>query len=329
MKRFVVGTGRCGSTLLSRMLAQHPDLLSLFEFFNGLDGSRRFSTETITGEEFWKLISQPHPFITMITSRGYPVEEITYPFRSTDQFSRDDDIPWILVTTLGRLSDDPDTLLAETENFSRRRPPQTLQRHYTDLFDWLTVISGKRIWNERSGSSIDYIAGLAATFPDARFVHIHRAGEEAALSMREHHAFRLAISLVHSLHPEVDIATAVTHRIPPAGAPDPLRKILDSRPDASYFGKFWNEQVRQGHRQLEFVAPGQYMEIRFEDLVTSPQRTLQQLAEFFELPDADWIDNSAALVRAMPAARLGELPKDERDRLVEACRTGNQLLGRQ
>ncbi|NVI87000.1 sulfotransferase [Actinomadura sp. BRA 177] len=30
---FIVGTGRCGSTLLSRLLHTHPDMLSLNELF--------------------------------------------------------------------------------------------------------------------------------------------------------------------------------------------------------------------------------------------------------------------------------------------------------
>ena len=44
MDRFVVGTGRCGSTLLSRMLGENRSVLSIFEFFNGLDMTRRFSS---------------------------------------------------------------------------------------------------------------------------------------------------------------------------------------------------------------------------------------------------------------------------------------------
>ena len=328
MDRFVVGTGRCGSTLLSRMMAEHPDLLSIFEFFNGLDGTRRFSADPVAGSEFWEIISQPHPFITMITSRGYPVEEITYPFRETDRFRPTDDIPWLLVTTLGRLHDDPDALLDKTEAFARQQKPQPLGAHYRELFDWLASTCGKTIWNERSGSSIDYIADLARTFPGARFVHIHRSGEEAALSMREHHAFRLAISLVHGLHPDVDIATAIANRTPGDSADDPVRKILESSPDAAYFGRFWNDQLTRGFRQLQFLDAEQYMEIRFEDLITQPTETLERLAAFFELPDRDWISRSAALVRGLPEPRLPKLPAEEQARLVESCLAGNQLLGR-
>ena len=43
---------------------------------------------------------------------------------------------------------------------------------------------GRPCWVERSGSSIEYLEGLHAFFPEARFLHIHRDGPEAALSMR-------------------------------------------------------------------------------------------------------------------------------------------------
>ena len=146
--------------------------------------------------------------------------------------------------------------------------------------------------------------------------------------MRQHHAFRLAISLVHGLHPEVDVATAIADRTPAEGTEDPVRKILESSPDAAYFGRFWNEQLTRGFRQLQFLDADQYMEIRFEDLITDPVATLTRLAEFFELPGRDWINRSAALVRGMPESRLQKLPEDEQVRLTEACLAGNQLLGR-
>lgn len=328
MHRFVVGTGRCGSTLLSRMLAMHPDLLSIFEFFNGLDGTRRFAPEPVDGNAFWEIISQPHPFITMITARGYPVEEITYPFSDSSRYRPEDDIPWLLVTTLGRLAEDPDALLDRTGEFARSRPRATLREHYIALFDWLADACGKTIWNERSGSSIDYMGDLAVTFPEAKFLHIHRAGEEASLSMREHHAFRLAISLVHGLHPEVDVAAAIEARRPVPGQEDPLRKVLESRPSAEFFGRFWSDQLARGYRQLRHVDAAAYMEVRFEDLVTQPRDTLREIGSFFDLPGQEWIEEAAALVRGLPPSRAGQLPAEERERLEEVCHVGNQLLGR-
>src|SRR3990172_7835209 len=104
--RFVVGTGRCGSTLLSRMLAENPATLSLFEVFNGLDPGRRFASEPITGKEFAELLSTPQPMLTAVLRRGYPVEEVTYPF-ARGRYRRDVDLPWILVSTLPWLAAHP------------------------------------------------------------------------------------------------------------------------------------------------------------------------------------------------------------------------------
>ena len=70
MQRFIVGTGRCGSTLLSRMLAESPHLLSLSEFFNGLDMSERFAPEPIDGETLAELIGREQPVITAVIKRG-------------------------------------------------------------------------------------------------------------------------------------------------------------------------------------------------------------------------------------------------------------------
>ena len=81
MDRFIVGTGRCGSTLLSRMLAENPATLSIFEYFNGLDVVRRFAPEPIDGAAFAELIAAEQPFVTAVLRRGYEVAEITYPFR--------------------------------------------------------------------------------------------------------------------------------------------------------------------------------------------------------------------------------------------------------
>lgn len=331
MERFIIGTGRCGSTLLSKMLALSPEMVSIFEFFNGLHGSGRFSPEPVTAEELWEIISTPHAFVTMVTSRGHPVEEVAYPFdRPGMRYGRRDELPWLLVATLPRLTDDPDRLLDETREFALGRPTQPRAQHYRDLFDWLAERSGATLWNERSGSGIDYTADLVSIYPDARFLHIHRAGEEAALSMREHAAFRLAVSLVYDLDPDVDLGTALAQTVPEAGRDDPIGRMIERKPAPVHFGRFWSDQLAAGYRAVKLLRPDQYLEIAFDDLVVSPGETLRRVASFFDMdPDADgWIGKASALSRGLPPSRLEALSRAESIELSAVCRTANQLLGR-
>lgn len=331
MERFIIGTGRCGSTLLSKMLAVSPEMASIFEFFNGLHGTGRFTSESISAEAFWDAITQPHAFITLATSRGYRVDEVAYPFdRDGMRYGRSDYLPWLLVATLPRLTNDPDRLFDEAKEFVLARPEQPRSKQYTDLFSWLAAKSGATMWNERSGSGIDYTGDLAKIFPEGRFLHIHRAGEEAALSMREHALFRLAVTIVYSLDPDMDLAELLNHVIPEPGAADPLNEFLERRPAAEHFGRFWADQLAFGYRAVQNLRPEQYMEVWFEDLILSPTETLARIAEFFEMDPkvGDWIPKAAALVRGMPPTRLESVAPNEAERLITECRTGNRLLGR-
>jgi putative sulfotransferase len=331
--RFIVGTGRCGSTLLSRMLAECPRVTSLFEFFNGLDMTRRFGADAMSGPAFAEFISQPHPFVTMVLSRGYEVPEIVYPFAPESRFTRGEGLPWILVSLLSRLSSRPDPLYDETLAFARALPTRALPAHYRALFDWLVWRTGRSLWIERSGSSIDYVASLKQCFPAARFVHIHRDGPETALSIREHHAFRLAVTLstahlrgdVHSLSElgELDTASA-------PDVEDAISRQLRIRPAAPHFGEFWSRQLERGMPMLNALPPEERLDLRFEDLVCSPREALQRICDFFEIGDegGQWIERAAGMVHGMPAARVPELPESEREALQAACATGNRLLGR-
>ena len=94
--RFVVGTGRCGSTLLSRMLSQNDRVCSIFEFFSGIDRFFRFGSDPVTGEELASRLMEDHPMQTMVLKRGYEVPEVTYPFEdASSRYGRAEPIPWI------------------------------------------------------------------------------------------------------------------------------------------------------------------------------------------------------------------------------------------
>lgn len=331
MDRFVVGTGRCGSTLLSLMLAENRSALSIFEFFNGLDMTRRFSSEAVDGKDFAALISGEQPFVTMVLKRGYEVSEITYPFGPGARFTRDDALPWTLVSTLPRLTDDPDALFDEVMAFAPTLPRQHLPQHYRQFFDWLTERLGRTFWVERSGSSIDYLGSLHEFFPEARFLHLHRDGPETALSMREHHAYRLAISLLYQLSPDAAAESAQSGQSDsPEAFEERVSRLLESEPAVEHFGRYWSDEIVHGFRALDDLNPDQYLEIRFEDLVSNPKEVLGLIGEFLEFGvDADgWIERAAALVRGIPPTRFDKLPADEQQRLSAACHAGMQLLGR-
>ncbi|MEJ5254790.1 MAG: sulfotransferase [Acidimicrobiales bacterium] len=321
MERFVVGTGRCGSTLLARMLAEHREVVSLHEFFTGLDWERRFAPGVVSGERFAALIGAEQPVTNAVLARGHTSDEIRYPFGAPGaRYQPGDPVPWILISMLSHLTDDPDPLFDEVMAFARARPDAPLADHYRSLFELLTERFDGSVWIERSGSSLDYLTGLIDLYPDARFVHIHRDGPEAALSIREHPFFRLGVAFFLELLPERSDAEDEAELI---------SRIIDTPPPCWAVGRFWSDQVLRGFRALPRLNRNQFLQVRFEDLLVAPHIVLAQIATFFELPeDEGFLGRACAMVRTPPPPRLDVLAPGERDELVRACRPGQLLLGR-
>ena len=316
------------------MLSQHPRVLSLFEFFNGLDMAERFRPGLQSGAELRSLIAAEQPFVNAVLRRGYPVSEVVYPFdRPGVRYALGDPVPWLLVSMLPRISDAPDALFDALLVRAAEQPEQTMADHYRELFAWLCKRQGKDLWIERSGSSIEYLPALQQLYPEARFLHLHRDGPEVALSMREHHAYRLPISLLYDV--PLDDGTRVSEAgvfdvyAAPEGQ-DLVSRILASRPPPAPFGQYWSDQIVRGMAEVEKLSKDQYLEVHFEDLVELPEEVLRKIATFFELDvgENDWIASAAALVRGAPPTRVGSLSAEDQGALVDACREGRRLLGR-
>jgi hypothetical protein len=327
--RFIVGTGRCGSTLLSRMVAACPEVASLVEVLNGLDGARRFAREPIPGPAFAALVTAEQPVLTATLRRGYPVEEVVYPF-GRGRFRRGEPMPYLAGACLPRLAEDPDALLDALVAFASDLPAAPAPEQFRRLFAWLAERHGRRFWMERSGSSIDYLPQLAEAFPEARFLHLHRDGRESALSMREHHAYRVPICLLYGVPVADGRPAAELGAIDFAAEPrsdDPISLILASRPPAAGFGRYWSDQLVRGLSVRDALG-SRYLELSFEDLVAKPRESLARVADFFALPGGGWLERGAALVRSAPPARFPSLPAEEARALAAACAPGEALLGR-
>lgn len=74
---FVLSTGRCGSTMVSNILNQHPEVLSLSEFFSYV-GALSLRRRRVSGAKIWQLCSRPHGHTRLMLQGNY--EELIYPF---------------------------------------------------------------------------------------------------------------------------------------------------------------------------------------------------------------------------------------------------------
>ncbi len=318
------------------MVGEHPDVLSIFEYFNGFDMGTRFDPTPVSGAVFAERIAAVQPVLNAVVRRGYPVEEVIYPYAdapegpSDGRYARDDALPWLLVTMLPRLDDAPDALFDRALAWAGAQPERSAADHHRALFAWLGERAARPCWIERSGSSIDYAGDLVRVFDDARFVHIHRSGPEVALSMREHHAYRLPISLLYDVEIEPGIRVSDCPPLDLFGAPsgdDTISRILASRPSVEAFGRYWSDQIERGAAGLTDLPGDRLLVVSFEAMIDAPGETLERIARFFELPERpDWLERAAALVRGQPRSRLPRLSAADRTALLDACSPGEAAL---
>lgn len=310
---FVVSTGRCGSTLVSKMLSQHPAVLSVSELLAAL-GPEVFAAPDMTGAQFFGLLSTPRERTTAAMRRGLSADE----FLRTDRAG----IPPLMVVTLPHLTEDPEALLAEIGEYLGPRPSASAARHLDQLFSWLCARLGRQLWVERSGGTLRMVRAIRSHWPSARLIWLMRDGRDTALSMSRHALFRMAA------------AEAGLRQAGSLGEPELLDRAAaaaDSDIPIERFGEMWSWQIISNLNDLRMVPDGQLLRLHYEDLISQPSAWLTKLLDYLGLADRTpdgWI--AAAASRVVPAApRWPALPDTERDRLIASCGLGMRVLASQ
>jgi len=333
---FVVSSGRCGSTLVSNMLNLNRDILSLSEFVILLmPGAFAGAGSPIYGSQFWSLLSAPRKRMNLMYRHGIAFDELLYKPGPGKRFTLESGVPPIMITALPHLTDDPESLYDEIEEFVLAQGPYPIGQHFRRLFDWMCKRLNRKLWVERSGSSMIHLSDLLMHFPDARFVHLFRDGRECAISMSNHSAFRLA-AITGELQQHIGIDPWNTDEPVRGELPDDLKKFLPESFDMQAFweksipvegfGTSWTAQERRGIELLAQLPSERVLLLRYENLVSNPRGELTRMMKFISAPfDDDYLDRAASIVRAKPPS-WPQLPADVRDRLDKACRTGMGLL---
>lgn len=317
---FILGTGRSGSTMLSDILASHPDIASLSEFFTFL-GTRSLLPGAVDGARYWHRLSHQTPLYRQLFTAETAPREFLYP-RTGGRFPQGN-VPPILATTLPHLTDRPDALFDTLAATVPAQPRQPMTAHHRALFEHLARTTGARVWVERSGLSLMQARVLRHGFPDARFVFLHRDGRDVALSLRDFVPARLIVwnwYLFRRLGAN-PIAIAA-----PTGASRrlrlfealftpifPVRRALATPPPLTACAGFWSEMVLAALPEYRALPPERRKVLAYEALCANPAAEIDRLVRFLGVnPTPDWLARAAQIPEVRPPRWTALSAEDQR-----------------
>lgn len=319
---FVLGPGRCGSTMLSNTLKTHPDILSLSEFF-AMQGTRGLLPGKLSGAAYWKrLSSQTKSVRLMMTPENAPNEFL---YRAGMGRFPIDNVPPVLASTLPHLSDDPDALFDELAKSIPSQPRQTVECHHAMLFERLKELCGGQVWIERTGMSIMYARLLPQLFPKAKYVMMYRDGRDVALSFQ---AFKPIRPMIWNWKWSRRTGPSLLNLDYPSGrsrylriaerffGPPPLVKwMLNTPPPLRTCAEFWSQATLQSLPEFDLIPANQRTFLRFEALTQNPNAELTRLLRFLDIEaDPAWLKQAVTIPKRL-APRWKTLELQEQNQL--------------
>lgn len=306
----IISSGRCGSTLLSTLIAAEPQTLSVPESLGPLLGhlARLPSAQPVTGTQYWSLLSRSHSESEAMRRVG---TVLSGPGDQRED-ERQESVPPLMLVTLPRIAAHPDLLFAVLAEQVPHFPPQPLGLHHKMLLDLLATLTGKRRWVERSGASSPVAEPLLRAMPDARIVYLTRNIADTALSMSKHVSFQFALARYEfHVRYDADPYQPDLRSSPVPGAaelPAELRRLLPDRITAAALRDLGRDLTRYeamcanmmslAEQAFADLKPRHLHRVRYEDLVLNPAAELTRLGGFLGFADpAGWAARVARQVR--------------------------------
>jgi len=159
-----------------------------------------------------------------------------------------------------RLADIAKRFDLEPESAKRLRRASRSQAEFIDaFFRHYCAEAGKRRWAEKTPRNVHVLDFVFEHFPAARFVHVIRDGRDTVCSLR-----------THPRHQIVD------GKLVPLNTWRPIELCT----------RRWVRDVQAGLKYRDHPA---YLEVRYEELVNSPEPTLRRV---FDLLGEPWTDRT-------------------------------------
>jgi hypothetical protein len=251
VKFCIVGTGRCGTTLVRTMLDRHPAVF--------------VHDETHWVPKMWEKIGAGRA----------PGRELLGVVLRTQH------------VTGGPVAPEAPSLAGEAV-WDR----ELTVREFCDAFGALLAgRRGKRDWADKTPDYGGYMALLQSLWPESRFLHVVRDGVETVRSMSQHPGYHWLASAGETWW--CPVAHNGYYRVVPV-TEQPLERFVE----------VWRRRFERIREEAARLAPGSYLEVRFEQLVQEPRAVLTNVARFLELDaSAQWLlDAASEVVRERPGA---------------------------
>lgn len=272
---FLVGTGRCGSSMLRKLISEHADvhvpqethwIPILYDFF----GLREIGVDE---------------FVTAVRGVYMAKGKTAY-----NRILRQNDLM-------------PHSYLPLFRELTADLPVKNIATLTSAFLADIARRNGATLWGEKTPDHGQCMGLLRRLWPEARFVHIHRDGRDVALSMTQVRSFRFQVAWDVCYWPTIAWNMAYAARSDQVDGDLPLEGFFE----------LWRRRLLRTRDEASRLPPGCFLEIDYRDLLSDPRGCLETVHDHLRLPgDRDWIERAAASVRSDNAGKNVDRPEYHR-----------------